>query len=370
MVLVSPSGRGNIGDQAMFEAILANTDGAIDIVLHSSNSLRVPVSDLHRVRLHVLPRLVRGGLIRRIPDVRSFAALAGSASEVMVPGADTIDGGHAHASLARLSLVVLAHDAGAAARVQGFSWSDHVPASVTTLMRSVAKRALVFPRDPRAVERLQASHVAPITPAADVVFSYRREADLSADLQSWLDSQKEAGRRVVALNVSGFIARNKDLLDEYVTVVSHLRSRDVSVLFVPHVLRAGDSDLVAIRHVVERVGLGEDFLIENQLSPAQVQTVARGCACVITGRMHFAIMSLSNAVPAVTLATVGKVEGLYDMFSLPELVVQPAPGMAESIVNALESVLADRTSFASTISSSLGRVQELSARNFDAGGSH
>jgi polysaccharide pyruvyl transferase WcaK-like protein len=197
------------------------------------------------------------------------------------------------------------------------------------------------------------------------VFSYHTVDALPSRLESFVSDAEASAKRVVLLNISGMIARRLDLQREYRAVVEHLHARDCVVVFLPHVVRAGDDDLVQARDLFGAAGGRDDILVEDALRPAQVKNLAARAFCTITGRMHLAIMSLSHATPAITLATVGKVEGLYELFGLPELVVQPEAGCDHGIRRSIDTVLADRDRVSDRIRQHLPRVQELSARNFD-----
>lgn len=365
VLIVAPSGRGNIGDQAMFDALLSNTPGKLYVVLGSHNALHVALEFRDRVETAVLPRLIRGHLLVRSRDVRRFAALLSRTSVLLVPGADTIDGGHPHASLARHNLAHLAADRGVRVAIQGFSWAADAPPSVAASMKRLASTVGVYPRDPVSKRRLESSGVSRLTEASDLVFSYHSLEPLPQNLESVVSAAEVAGRRLVLLNISGMIARRMDLQREYRAVVQHLHTNDCVVVFLPHVVRTGDDDLTQARDLFAAVGGPEDVLVEETLRPAQIKSLASRAFCTITGRMHLAIMSLSHGTPAITLATVGKVEGLYESFELAELVVQPRAGCDSDICECIDILLTGRDAVSDRILQRLPRVQELSARNFE-----
>jgi polysaccharide pyruvyl transferase WcaK-like protein len=363
-VLIAPSGRGNIGDQAMFDAFMANVDGRIAAVFGRSAALDVAESDRARTSVHVMPRLIRGMPVARFADVYRFGRLIRDAERLYIPGADTIDGGHPHASLARLNLAHLAHVAGIPSAIQGFSWAPDVPRSIVSSIRRLSGKTTLFPRDPLALRRLRASGVTESTQAADLVFSYDRIEPCDSPIELHLERLTDAGIPFVLVNASGMIARRMDLRDDYGHVIRHLHELGLAVVFLPHVLRDGDDDLIECAALYQQHGASVDLLVDQKLSPAQVKGLAARAFMSITGRMHLAIMSLSHTTPVLTMATVGKVEGLYELFGLARLVVDPRPGCAEDIIAKVDDVCAHRAAIASQIEAALPGIRSLSRRNF------
>lgn len=365
-VFLAPSGRGNIGDQAMFDSFFHNVEGRVHVVVGAADAYRVTGAEAERMVVHALPRLIRGLPPVRALDVVRFGRLVRGAARLYVPGADTIDGGHPHASLARLGLVRLCANRGVDAIVQGFSWAPEVPESVERSARAAGRLARLLPRDPLSFERLSRAGVQ-ATAASDLVFSYDRTAPLPDDLEALVADLEKQGIPFALLNMSGLIARKVDLADDYDTLVHHLHDRGLAVVALPHVIRSGDDDLVQMRALVGRSGGPQDVLVDRLLTPAQVKGLAARAQLTVTGRMHLAIMSLSHSTPAVTMATAGKVEGLYEFFDLPQLVVRPVRGCSAEAIRAVDAVLADRVGIARRIVERLPRVIALSRRNFTSG---
>lgn len=364
VLFVAPGGEGNIGDQSMYEAVMRQVSGPVDVIMLSEGALDVPPADEHRTTVHVLPHLIRGHIGQRVPDVRRYRELLASASKVLIPGADTIDGGHPHTSVTRLNLAHLALDAGVPVSVQGFSWSASAPASVTaSARRLVARGARLHPRDPASHRRLTASGVSTDL-AADLVFAGIDLVDLPAGLDAALQAIASSGRRYVLLNTSGLIHRKVDLMDEYASLVSQLHARDLSVIFVPHVLREPDNDLILARRLHQQYGAEGDVLVDRQLAPGQVQVLARGALCVITGRMHLAIHALSGHTPAITLSTVGKVEGLLEMFDRPQWCVLPRPGLTTTIMPLVDAIRAGEDDERAAIGAALPEIRRRAELNF------
>jgi len=364
LLLAPPTGE-NIGDQAMFDSAIHNTRGNV-VAVTMSTTYRLPVGeDEARTRVIVLaghihrPPLVRFGVVRR------FGGLVKGAQALIAPGADTVDGGHTHGSLARLSLLRLGALEGIPTILQGFSWKADAPTTVRKVVADLARRGVqVSPRDPVSNRRLQASGVEPTTQVADLAFCYPKREELPADLARHVEQLAGDDRPVVLLNTSGLINRRHDLVADYGAVVNELHERGARIIFTPHVDRSWDDDFAMARKVHAAFGNGEDYVVEQLLSPAQVRNLATYANLVVTGRMHLAILSLSQTTPVICLATHGKVEGLFEFFELPDLVVEPRPGCGEQLVGRVAHALDHADEIRTQLDSRLPGVVEFSRQNF------
>lgn len=364
LLLAPPTGE-NIGDQAMFDSAIHNTAGKV-LAVTMSDSYRKPVGDDgERALIRVLP-----GHIHRPPLVRfgvmlRLSGLIKSAQAFIAPGADTVDGGHTHGSLARLSIIRLAAIAGIPTTLQGFSWKSDAPASVVRAVTELAERGVqVSPRDPVSRRRLTEAGVQPTTQVADLAFAYPVREALPERLKAQIARVQKSGRPIVLLNTSGLIARRHDLTADYGVVIERLHSVGATVVFTPHVDRAWDDDFAMARKVKELYGNADDVVVDSLLSPAQVRELASFASLVVTGRMHLAILSLSQEIPVVCLATHGKVEGLFEFFEMPDLVVEPQAGNGELLAEKASAALQNRDALVAQIRTKLPAVIELSKNNF------
>jgi polysaccharide pyruvyl transferase WcaK-like protein len=123
-------------------------------------------------------------------------------------------------------------------------------------------------------------------------------------------------------------------------------------------------DRAACRAVLDRVDLARTAMIDRVLSPAEIKGLCAQADLVLTGRMHLSIMALSAGVPAITLASQGKVEGLMSLFEAPFLAVEPRPGMAADIIDTVDRVIEERDALQVRLVERMERVLQLSAQNF------
>jgi polysaccharide pyruvyl transferase WcaK-like protein len=105
-------------------------------------------------------------------------------------------------------------------------------------------------------------------------------------------------------------------------------------------------------------------LVTRVLEPAEVRGLAAGAALVLTGRMHLAILALTQGTPVVVLRTRGKVEGLARMFGLEPYTLDPVPGVGGEVGGALAALLVD-TTLRARIGERLPSVRALAQRPFE-----
>ena len=360
-VLVAPPGGGNIGDQAMVEAYLENTSGPVRIVARNPGDIRVPAEHATRAQIEVLPGLIYGNGRTHARAVSALAHLLASARSVTVVGADIMDGAyHIGASARRADIATLASSSGIDARILGFSWNGRAkPGARRALARAAKSGTQLLLRDPVSVERARADGLANVTEVADSVFSARTSSMAAAEEFLGATSAPYA-----LVNASGLVGRSMDQITEYATVVRSLIDAGLTVVLLPHVVRASGDDAAACLAVFERVKDPRVVLVTRVLEPAEVRGLTAGATLVLTGRMHLAIQSFWNGVPAITLSTQGKVEGLMKLFGTEALCVEPGPGLADRILPVSTDLLERPEFYRDDIALRLPGVVRLANRNF------
>ncbi|MHC2185619.1 colanic acid/amylovoran biosynthesis protein [Rathayibacter agropyri] len=358
LVLAAP-GNGNIGDQAMLEAFLENTTGPVVVIERYAGDVVIPEEQADRVEVVQLPHLVYGVGDEHVADLRRYAALIRRARSVSVVGADMMDGKYSlRGSVRRSLLAQAAAEAGVPTRILGFSWNASARLAARRALVA-ASRAGVVPllRDPLSAERARRAGVQRVEEVTDIVFSARtRDGAFRESLAL------PAGVPFALVNASALVATMVDQVPEYERIVDRLRAAGVHVVLLPHVSRPIGDDKIAVRAVAERVGTEGVTVVDRVLMPAEIRGLAEDALLTVTGRMHLAIMSLSLGVPAITLATQGKVEGIMRLIGLPQLCVEPTPGFADRVLPVIDRILAE-PDVRTTIDNALPEVRRLSAFN-------
>lgn len=360
-VLVAPPGGGNIGDQAMVEAFLENTTGSVRIVVRTESDLTLPAEHADRVELHPLPALIHGTGNEHREAIEGYRRVLSSAKSLTVVGADAMDGAYdVRASVRRADAATMASNVGVDARILGFSWNGAArPGARAALMRAGRSGVQLLLRDPVSAQRARADGLLGVTEVADAVFSARTVSSQAVD--EYLGA---APAPYVVVNASGLVARSLDQVAEYAGIVRALLDDGLTVVLVAHVMRSSASDLIACRKLHERVDDPRVVLIDRMLSPAEVRGLCADARLVLAGRMHLAIQALWSSVPAITLATQGKVEGLMQLFGTEALCVEPSAGLRDRVQPLITDVLARREWYSARIADRLPAVRQLSDLNF------
>ncbi|MGL4340270.1 MAG: polysaccharide pyruvyl transferase family protein [Rhodoglobus sp.] len=363
LLLAAPGG-GNIGDQAMLEAFLEGVEGEVVVIVRDAWAVTIPTAHAERAELLVMPHLLYSDGRPHYEAVAEFRRLLGQALSFSVTGADIMDGKYSlRASVRRSNLAEYAATAGVHSRILGFSWNAAPRQAALTALRRASQRGVVpLLRDPVSVARARAQGVQQVQEVADIVFS-ATSVDNSIVDRLGLDLSDE--RPLVVVNVSGLIGRTMNQLGEYQVIVDQLRALGRRVLIVPHVRSQLADDLVACTAVADHVGRDGVTLVERMLSPAEIRGLTAAAEFVITGRMHLAIMALWNGVPAITLATQGKVEGLMALFDSQELCVEPSAGFGFRVVDTINGLVDGSSATRERIRELLPAVTALSRGNVE-----
>ena len=363
-LVISPPAAGNIGDQALVESVLHNITGDVHLVVRRSGDVLLDhVPDAGRVITEfVLPDLLygRGAAHRR--DVWRLKKLIPDYSSVLVVGADIMDGRYClRASIARSRMAALAAELGVPAAVLGFSWSTQPKRrAVRAIAKASRSGVVLYGRDPATLRRLHGMGLKPHA-AADVVFTIG-SSDLPTARQLLTELGVSDRDDYVLINASGLVGSASAQTAAYVDVVRGLAARGIIPILLPHVSRGGADDQHALDLLAGAIGTPVPRVRSIQL-PDVIRGLCSGATAVVTGRMHLGVMALRMGTPAVIVSTQGKVEGLVEMFGMPECCVEPS-GELTALVGATAAVIDNRDSYAARISERLPTVIDLAARNF------
>lgn len=367
-VLLTSTGFRNIGDQAMLEAFLRNVDGTVTAVVGPKSTYTIPAQFESRVTVLRLQSLVYGFGARRAADLEAFGHLISTAKSFSVVGADLMDGGYQNrVSAISWTLATFAAKNRIDTRVLGFSWRDGASESIVDFARQAGEAGVqLYVRDAHSHERLKQQGVPGLRLAADMVFSDdTKDAPAAAELLESLEI--DSGSPVLLLNTSGLISRKIDLENDYLQIIRACVDIGFQVVLVPHVDGVDGGDFTVARRVRDRAREEWGFsvrLVEDLLSPRVIRTFAESATFIVTGRMHLAVLGLSQGVPAIVLATQGKVSGLMEAAGLPEYCVEPTPGNHEKITELLRAFMQDAAPTRSALDRALPALRDLARSNF------
>ncbi|MEV4902736.1 polysaccharide pyruvyl transferase family protein [Citricoccus sp. NPDC055426] len=353
-IILAPTGHGNIGDQAMVEALIDLLDGPILVITNGEGALAQPLSYEKHVTVVPIPGLVDGLPVVRARAVGQFVEALKEADDFFVIGADSMDGLYnTSSSLSRVNLLSLASKMGVQSTAVGFSWSDNAKEVVVERLRSLPADVRLCVRDPLSVERLQASGV-PVIPSADIVFTHSRR-QVTAKEDAWA---KDTDSPVAVINASGLIHKTTDLTEDYLAVVRHVLDLGFKVVLLPHVIRTTDDDLAVLESIAGELNDPRVLLVESLLRPAQVAAILEHASLIVTGRMHLAILGLSQGIAPITLSTQGKVEGLYKLFKLDDFSISPARNWSTIAIPLIDKLVANMGMHRFHINDELARIRD------------
>ncbi|MBC7518020.1 MAG: oligosaccharide flippase family protein [Microbacteriaceae bacterium] len=371
-LLIAPPGEGNIGDQSMVESFLENTTGRVIVLVRRVNDIRIPPSHATRSQLLALPALIYGTGSSHRHDIIAYAALVRKALSVTVVGADIMDGVYStRGSVRRSQLAALASMSGVYSQILGFSWNARPHrGALISLRRADRAGTRLLLRDPVSAARARANGLAGVTEVADAVFSATTVATTIL-AETIAECVGETRPRYVVINVSGMTSRSMDQTTEYATVIRWLRDAGLTVVLLPHVIRPSADDQVAcsvlFSRLTEHAAIDPGLIfVDRLLEPAEVRGLCAEAEFVLTGRMHLAIHALWSGVPAITVSTQGKVEGMLSLVGTAELCVCTGAGFAEQVIPLMAQILADPIELRGRISIRLPRLRELAQLNFSA----
>lgn len=363
-LIIAPPGGGNIGDQALVDSCVGNLTGPILVIANKPSSFDSSTWSQGSVQQEFLPGLLYGYGVEHARDLFRFATLWRQSSQVLVIGADIMDGGYNPlASYRRARFSALFSNDDVASRVVGFSWNGRAHAVCKWGLRRAARRGVaLFIRDPASLRRAADDGVVAI-PTADAVFA---TPSLRGPSENVSRIMQLIGRRPYALvNASGFVGRSYDQVEDYLLVIEHLDKSGLTPVLVPHVIRGSGDDLKQLAQIHTSARPGSTILVDELLTPSDIRHLCGSASAVVAGRMHLAVLALKQGVAPVVVSTQGKVSGLLELFNLGECLVEPGVGMGDRLVSALDGVAA-RTGRSSVRPDDIARATSLASKNFAA----
>lgn len=376
-LIVSSDDTGSVGDQAMTESIrsvVADRFG-YDVALMHPAAISAPVELLgpfdHLSKPETgeetgrLAKAWRRGVFRMLPPNR-FGFL----------GADVIDGCYSERKVMQiLTLLDVLMKSGAKGRIFGASVSE--ARSDAVMKRLGGMPGLAFnARDPQSFSRFEDAAGRKPTLVADLAFNLTPKitSPMGAAAEAWVKAHKADGRFVLGANINGYTLGQiaGDGQKAYIDLLAAWLSADPnrSVLMLPHDGRpfpTGDVEpCQACFDVLAPRFPGRVEMLRPPLKAWELKHLAGMVDVVVTGRMHLAIASLGMGTPPLCVAYLNKFEGLFQLFGIEGLVVNPdlvADG--KGMLAKLEELVARRAELEAAIEAKLPEVMALSLKNFE-----
>lgn len=369
--LVPPATAGSLGDQAILQGIL-------EALLPRRARLARQVLPAS-FRPQSTRGLVDAGTMRLVLHSRRWVARflfeLSRCRCLVILGADVIDGRYdLEQALLYLHACRLAAEAGVPARVASFSFSDKPAPEVVNSLARMPQAVRFFVRDPVSLERFRSATGQEATLAADAAFlmAPTAESETAREAIGVCREWRTKGHTLIGVNINPLTLPGPvgEGIDAYAAELSaFLRERpEIRLLLVPHDTRPLHSDVEALSSLLARLDVtgGRAAMVRPPLDAWDARAVVREVDVVVTGRMHLAISALSQAVPAIGVAYMGKFEGLMQHFSLRSSLVSPQEILRAGVLRRMvDEVLARRAEHVATIERALPAVIELARRNVE-----
>ncbi len=375
-LIIPPAGPGSVGDAAMLTSVIA--------ALRKRGFERVSLLQVERGKswdLDCAPdELVDGSHFLDYGSRVNLSAILiklGGYSDIFCIGADILDGIYDEDRMAyRLELLHRAADMGLRATIVGSSFSEQPNPRCVSMIQALPSHVRILARDEFSHQRMTRALTRPIELCADVAFLLS-PADTAASalpVMVWLQSERDAGRKVVAINANNLHeAHHPSLIRDYAALVRELIARGCSILMVPHDNRTQRSDQFIADAIVEM--LSEDCTRHvhtfRAKTPGQLKLALAQCDLIVTGRMHAAIIALGSHTPAMSFAYANKFEGLYQHLDLDPgemiLTLSALRDEPRAVAAEVMKVLARSEGLREHIAARIGLLRQAAERNFDGG---
>lgn len=372
--IVSPTAFGSLGDQAMLDALTTK------LTYNSYMKTR-----LFQTGITPSQYVLRNDIyhIKR-PEIRAvrpiiFAWNVTQGNVFSMIGADIIDGSYSPGAIFQwLRMARIAHVTGSRCIILGSSCSSSPsPAVMAALKRMTFIKVLA--RDPISQRRFSDHLDRDVELVADLAFLLEGEivSPNAHAAQAWISTQKNAGRTILAVNVSAEsidkLGRERGI-QSYIEVlgswIEH-KSASRSVLLIPHDFRgAPPRDVQALAAIEERLRTRTRYIhfLRPPFEAWDAKALAGQVDAVFAGRMHLAIASFGAGTPVLSVAYQGKFEGLMEHLDLDRegLVLQPNDLIdTRRALAALEACTAQSGDLRAKIVKRLPRIIELSNKNIE-----
>lgn len=325
-LLLTPFPEGSRGDEALLLGSLGIAKGNAIVLSHRPNRrLRGLVT--FPFRSWLVP-----GLIYSVPPfsfVSTFVFLlrARRCGVLTVVGADLLDGAYwVGPSVRRWLLPAALSSLGVAVEVVGFSWPSQPHPDCRRAMLESAPSLTLRPRDDISLKRLHSLGITHASAGTDVALGIEPTTHSAGkNFNRWVDEQRGAGRRILALGPNGHTLSSggdADLLSSLLKTNSH----PWALLLVPMDERFFAADrrrATALERRARRAGIPV-FTLSRGASVRELIASVRQVDAVLTFRMHLAVLAFHAGVPSIGVDYNDKFHGVFRHFDVEEYVIPHA----------------------------------------------
>lgn len=304
--------------------------------------------------------------------VQSFSDIVNMYTDVLVIGADVLDGGCGKQNTLRyFKLIQIAQKKGKNVQIQGFSFNKTEDVEIISTLKRISLSATLCPRDIYSYERLKQHGCINLNLVADMAFCFDENKftknKYAYELHQKLLKFHQNGKKIIGLHLT----RNKS--ENYLDFLSKISSalqtiQNTVVVVLPHDYRVYDqkySDFEMANLITQEMEAKGLKVINayDLISEAEVKYVVSQLDILITSRMHIAIAAASRNVPIISFVYQNKFEGLYAMYNFKHnLMFDSNTFQVEELKEAINYLL--ENNFYSMMSEANKAIKTKSEKNF------
>ena len=203
------------------------------------------------------------------------------------------------------------------------SWGSGVKKDNQNFIKSIANNPnfQIYMRDKFSHELIQRDITFYNTPilTADLAFLCKKNPNKQIqELEKWLNKSEKP---IIGINThNDFKEYNNQVKNELRKFINNNKDK-YRYLFIPHDSRKNEyEDLNSLCKSCNDI----DGYTTKYLDPEYEKHITSKLFLVITGRMHLAILTIPNSIPAIAIAYNGiKAKGSFEHFGIEDLVVEP-----------------------------------------------
>lgn len=371
VLILPPAEFGSLGDEAMIMSVIdylqQNYNLVSDLISFKQKSWTVRLKENLGFNTEIVVNSKFGNPFNTIKLLKT----AKQYNYFIIIGADILDGHYSSTqSSKRFLLGRILANAGVNVVITGASFNNNInPFVIRELRRVPVKNFVLNIRDIGSFERVKKIYKDAVL-TMDVAYLLNPlEPQNYADFLSF----KQKGD-YIALNINPIHYKKygEKLIDYFLEYSNYIISETpYNIVLVPHDIRDNTfgkySDYSLLDYIEKKIDSPSRVFFYKEIESINarfLKYVAYHAKLVITGRMHFAIASLSNAVPVLVMTYQGKFEGmLREIYDTPrKYILNKVPNDTNEIILRTNSILENLEKENSLINSS--KIKNKAQINF------
>ena len=367
---------GSRGDEAMIEVAIERTkkeNTEFYFVVATEEAYTAVVEKGFKAVMSWSGKFPIYNILKSIKNIKPY--------KVVILGADCMDGYYGTGiSFNLMAVADLCAVNGIDYNLLGFSFNQNPKRGLFLPYRLSSNKLRYKLRDEVSLNRFEQFTGKKGELVADAAFLLRPSMnfiDFEA-IKNKINGLKSANDMIIGFNYHPMLLQNQS----YDTVVANAnkigenissllqRDNNLKFVFIPHDDRSRISDNVVLPIIYKKVsenGYADRVVcIEKVYHAAEIKAIVSLCDLVVCSRMHLAIATLSQGIPAIGVKYQGKFDGLFNHFGYPEkFLITQDDLVSESFCDLIEDLISSMIEIKSMLVSKSDYIKSLAIRNFE-----